>query len=63
MKTTIDTCNFPFEVDLRDIGAMVGKYCKEIDRLEECIEELESENAELKAKIIKLESYIEDLEA
>ena len=51
MKTTIDTCNFPFNVDLKEIGSMVNLYCKEVERLEQRIEELETENAELKERL------------
>lgn len=58
MKTTIDTrCN-SYDVDLKDIGNMIMDYCKEVERLEEelgavkeRINELETENAELKEQI------------
>ena len=51
MKTAIDISRYSADVDLSDIGDMVKKYCNEVERLEERIEELETENAELKERL------------
>jgi predicted RNase H-like nuclease (RuvC/YqgF family) len=51
MKTTIDIHHYSSDVDLSDIGAMVRRYCREVEQLEERIEELERENAELKERL------------
>jgi predicted RNase H-like nuclease (RuvC/YqgF family) len=55
MKTVIDTHHHSSFIDLSDIGDMVKKFCNEVERLEERIEELGRENSELKGKIEEFE--------
>jgi len=45
LKTTIDIYHYSSDVDLSDIGTMIKLYCNKVERLEERIEELETENA------------------
>jgi predicted RNase H-like nuclease (RuvC/YqgF family) len=55
MKTAIDISHYSAEVDLSDLAQMIKRYCNEVERLEERIEELERDNAELKGKIEEFE--------
>ena len=55
VRTIIDVSHYSADIDLSDIGNMIKRYCNEVDRLEEQIEELKRENSELKWKIERFE--------
>lgn len=51
MDTQISIYNRPGNVDLKDISSMVDDYVLEVEKLEERVKELESENGELKGRL------------
>jgi len=62
MNTTISTYHYSNNVDLRNIGHMIGDYADEVEKLEEENESLKEENERQSNEITELNDRLEELQ-
>ena len=54
VRTTIDASHYSADIDLSDIGDMIKRYCNEVERLEERIDNKDNRIVELEQEVYLL---------